>query len=274
MDKMEQYDIQEDEKMYQSICQTLETPFSKDEIANLIKSRKHKEAILVLNIHFLKYMKDHFDVPFMLSDRWWNMLTAKGLFGKRKDIEGYFLIPFKVLDKHFASHYDTMFQSNNIEMYGKAFGLDYVYHFLKEVNLIDGNYAEEMEDNISVLKHMFNRITRENLWKMSYIFNWPQLSLYDLNEKEVFRSTFTLNADDFGDKVDNYLNIQCQVFPERLKKELDTHKVQDYNMPEIEGWDDEYPQPHVKESPDIGRNEPCPCGSGKKYKKCCMNPNK
>jgi len=21
----------------------------------------------------------------------------------------------------------------------------------------------------------------------------------------------------------------------------------------------------------IGRNEPCPCGSGKKYKKCCIN---
>jgi uncharacterized protein YecA (UPF0149 family) len=21
----------------------------------------------------------------------------------------------------------------------------------------------------------------------------------------------------------------------------------------------------------FGRNEPCPCGSGKKYKKCCMN---
>jgi hypothetical protein len=23
----------------------------------------------------------------------------------------------------------------------------------------------------------------------------------------------------------------------------------------------------------IGRNEPCPCGSGKKYKKCCMGKN-
>jgi len=22
---------------------------------------------------------------------------------------------------------------------------------------------------------------------------------------------------------------------------------------------------------NIGRNDPCPCGSGKKYKKCCMN---
>jgi hypothetical protein len=21
--------------------------------------------------------------------------------------------------------------------------------------------------------------------------------------------------------------------------------------------------------PDVGRNDPCPCGSGKKYKKCC-----
>jgi tetratricopeptide (TPR) repeat protein len=24
----------------------------------------------------------------------------------------------------------------------------------------------------------------------------------------------------------------------------------------------------------IGRNEPCPCGSGKKYKKCCLNTSK
>jgi hypothetical protein len=26
-----------------------------------------------------------------------------------------------------------------------------------------------------------------------------------------------------------------------------------------------------RETPKIGRNDPCPCGSGKKYKKCCMN---
>jgi hypothetical protein len=29
------------------------------------------------------------------------------------------------------------------------------------------------------------------------------------------------------------------------------------------------PQPYVREEPKIGRNDPCPCGSGKKYKKCC-----
>ena len=29
------------------------------------------------------------------------------------------------------------------------------------------------------------------------------------------------------------------------------------------------PQPYIAE-PKIGRNDPCPCGSGKKYKKCCL----
>ncbi|MCG8454421.1 MAG: YchJ family protein [Spirochaetales bacterium] len=27
--------------------------------------------------------------------------------------------------------------------------------------------------------------------------------------------------------------------------------------------------PQKREAPKVGRNDPCPCGSGKKYKKCC-----
>ncbi|MCO4764592.1 MAG: SEC-C domain-containing protein [Myxococcales bacterium] len=30
------------------------------------------------------------------------------------------------------------------------------------------------------------------------------------------------------------------------------------------------PQP-VRNEPKIGRNAPCPCGSGKKYKRCCID---
>jgi hypothetical protein len=26
----------------------------------------------------------------------------------------------------------------------------------------------------------------------------------------------------------------------------------------------------IRHQPKVGRNDPCPCGSGKKYKKCCM----
>jgi hypothetical protein len=30
------------------------------------------------------------------------------------------------------------------------------------------------------------------------------------------------------------------------------------------------PKPITRPGSKIGRNDPCPCGSGKKYKKCCM----
>lgn len=30
------------------------------------------------------------------------------------------------------------------------------------------------------------------------------------------------------------------------------------------------PMPIIEQSPKIGRNAPCPCGSGRKYKKCCV----
>ena len=46
------------------------------------------------------------------------------------------------------------------------------------------------------------------------------------------------------------------------------------------GEDTEYPadaydpyyfnEPYVRPEPKTGRNDPCPCGSGKKYKKCCL----
>ncbi|ACL03382.1 YchJ family protein [Desulfatibacillum aliphaticivorans] len=29
------------------------------------------------------------------------------------------------------------------------------------------------------------------------------------------------------------------------------------------------PKPVKRDKPKVGRNDPCPCGSGKKYKKCC-----
>lgn len=32
---------------------------------------------------------------------------------------------------------------------------------------------------------------------------------------------------------------------------------------------DKKPPVRKKESEKVGRNDPCPCGSGKKYKQCC-----
>ncbi len=36
-------------------------------------------------------------------------------------------------------------------------------------------------------------------------------------------------------------------------------------------WESDTDGIFVRETPKVGKNEPCPCGSGRKYKKCCMN---
>ncbi len=48
---------------------------------------------------------------------------------------------------------------------------------------------------------------------------------------------------------------------ERLRKDLQHRRfIKPMNIP---------PTPTQRRRGKIGRNEPCPCGSGKKFKKCC-----
>jgi SEC-C motif-containing protein len=47
----------------------------------------------------------------------------------------------------------------------------------------------------------------------------------------------------------------------QFKKENDRWYFVDGHAPK--------PVQSIRKGPKIGRNDPCPCGSGKKYKKCC-----
>jgi len=61
---------------------------------------------------------------------------------------------------------------------------------------------------------------------------------------------------------------------EQLERELEEAKKEFKRLKEeVEkrGVDtSEFSISKQKDTPKVGRNEPCPCGSGKKYKKCCM----
>jgi preprotein translocase subunit SecA len=61
--------------------------------------------------------------------------------------------------------------------------------------------------------------------------------------------------------------------PEKLMlqrtKALAKRNLQPVGYTDGDDWGDESVQTVRRESPKVGRNDPCPCGSGKKYKKCC-----
>jgi hypothetical protein len=72
------------------------------------------------------------------------------------------------------------------------------------------------------------------------------------------------------DFVNGHLSLGREEILSRLQD--DRYRLIEDTIGEMESWAGFQPpiqqQPIVKKK-KIGRNEPCPCGSGKKYKKCC-----
>jgi curved DNA-binding protein CbpA len=70
-----------------------------------------------------------------------------------------------------------------------------------------------------------------------------------------------LNEKKEGFLLDKYIAIHRRIDHGRNLLVYDDDD--DYN------YVDDDVTPYKREAPKIGRNDPCPCGSGKKYKKCC-----
>jgi len=71
---------------------------------------------------------------------------------------------------------------------------------------------------------------------------------------------------DFGERTAGRklgaLRSACEELLPELEEALvsgHAHRHDDHDAPET---------PYVREQPKVGRNDPCPCGSGKKFKKC------
>ena len=73
-------------------------------------------------------------------------------------------------------------------------------------------------------------------------------------------------------KVVDLTNSTDEHAAEKMKQFEDSVITGD-QLAQIRALYNRRPKQLVRKYKKIGRNEPCPCGSGKKYKKCCMNTN-
>jgi preprotein translocase subunit SecA len=58
----------------------------------------------------------------------------------------------------------------------------------------------------------------------------------------------------------------------QIRREEEVERIEEkrrLNYVLSRGEDTPTPATVKREAAKVGRNEPCPCGSGKKYKKCC-----
>ena len=95
---------------------------------------------------------------------------------------------------------------------------------------------------------------------------------FDTVKYEIEKPVSDIDKNEILDIYEIYKNLNSWPRDEDLDDDFDDElfekslrEIAGVNPPELSTNSNE------KEGKKVGRNEPCPCGSGKKYKKCCLN---
>ena len=91
--------------------------------------------------------------------------------------------------------------------------------------------------------------------------------------KEQYPNLYQLNEDFLEKALDLKASIKLKGEIERKLEKFarDGKMKNEFFVDDFSGDEDVFTEqkPYVREEVKVGRNEPCPCSSGKKYKKCC-----
>jgi hypothetical protein len=128
------------------------------------------------------------------------------------------------------------------------------------------------------------RSARERLERLDA--DWPDLNgffvlaLIELNSVEsigAIRRAYEADVVDWSicgdmEEVEIRLGLrEKRVTPRPRSRFIDEAEGEDGFPPRSSHRETPSVETYHREAPKIGRNDPCPCGSGKKYKKCCLN---
>jgi len=156
---------------------------------------------------------------------------------------------------------------------------------LREVKLAEwqnyerGRYLQVIDglwkDHMQALKFL-----KEGINLYAYAQKDPKL-MYKEEAFELFQQLFThiwqrVVETVYQQEVQSEAEIQKHIqarkdaLDKKLKQMRSTHVSLTSNASSGEGGQSEKPVTFRRDQPKVGRNDPCPCGSGKKYKKCCL----
>lgn len=248
---------------------------------------------VILQGYFCRYMYEK-NIPFYLSAIIWDeMLELWEEFSPfdESDISSYFQIKYDDFEEYLSRFFIGYIYEKSQEMSAYLWSSVYVYDFLHKFNLIS---EEDHARFISISKIFKGKIIAQffdKLWTFDFVHLWPKPDSISKAEFEAEHRIFSksasypaFNDDDqiqkdiseelseIGDlsqhiiegfKTENRLKevLLPDVFPFDFDENTENH---DFNHDSFFSSSD----PIIKEKKP-GRNDPCPCGSGKKYKKCC-----
>jgi len=278
-DSLEQYDFDFEADFLSS----LEKGFA----ANNLSIHELKELLengidtfpVIIEGYFLKSMLDK-GFSFPLSGKIWDEMLDFWINANENeddDLDSYFCMEYDAFAKFLNKKSGSMFLDKSSDIAAIIWSAQYVYDFLKENGIINQETYDNAFEiiNIQKAKVISNRLL--DLWNYNFTHTWKKPDSISQSEFEaehnIFKKSYSLKPTGSGQNLFNTYReeineeINQMIILKPFILELDLYEKKYEKRIEDQPWFP-YNTPYVA-PPKTGRNEPCPCGSGKKYKKCC-----
>jgi preprotein translocase subunit SecA len=132
------------------------------------------------------------------------------------------------------------------------------------LNVVDAQW----KDHLLALDHLKEGINLRGYGQKDPLVEYKRESYYLFQEMldRVFAETVRYL---FNFQVQVTAPVEQQLLERRRRQRRGRVAFTKANETAFAAGEEEQAKPVRNQGPKIGRNDPCPCGSGKKYKKCC-----
>jgi hypothetical protein len=283
--KLNKYDFDFNDDFLLAVETGMCEQLSKEDIVNNFLNDR-QNFIITLEIFFLKYMQER-KISFAISGRIWDKILvfwSENNDKKKCSPDDFFQVKVDELEKYLSNLSGDMFIDNKSEMIAVLWGSVYVYDFLKTIEIINQDTFDNFIKTTKILKGKVIGQFTSDLWNSNFVHLWEKpdsiSTIEFIEEEKIFKKSilfthqkFTRLRSKISKELANIGELATYIIEGGKTKENDYNTsllddIFDTNQGDKTHKENRISEP-IKVEKKVGRNEPCPCGSGKKYKKCC-----
>lgn len=273
-----EYDFNFDVSLMNSIAKGLQISSLEVTELKILYENNYIEALFLIEGNYLQFMSQK-GFSFILSGFFWDELLK---YWFREDatpqtLATCFEIDGPSFEEFIAGYHSWLFEDNKHEMAAVLWGSVYVYEFLFQAGIISKEVFDNFCSIANRLKGKIIGIFISDLWRFDFIHGWERpdcISAIEFeSEHSIFRKSFSFPTVGFeevkGEIIDELstLGDLGTHITEGAEESLNPRKGLVDNGELIHDFLSATKPIRAEKKP--GRNDPCSCGSGKKYKKCC-----
>lgn len=285
--KLSDYNFEFDDNILSSLeTGVLKPLIAVDELKALFK-KDRKSTITIIHGYFLRDMYKR-GFAFYLSGKIWDKMLGywEENNSSKKTLETYFNIQTELFEKYLRGFSSNMFLDNKSEVIATLWGSVYIFDFFYKYNIISEKYFFAFIATTRELKGKVIGKYTHDLWNSNFVHSWEKPDCISetefIEENKIFQKSISFKHQKFS-KLRSSISEELSKIGElshfiieggKNNSKADGTNLLDnlfglHDNKTVKGDNFRNVIEPIRAEKKVGRNEPCPCGSGKKFKKCC-----